>query len=150
MVSFTQAFQLRQEPQTLLSKRQRQRGAAWHSLDRRQRLIGSPQLLRQRQQRRVGEQGLQRQLPFHLLQTVGQTHRQQRVAPVQRSYRGDLPAPRSAARARSRQQRFVFTLRRFIRRLALRPCGSGNARRSSLPFGDSGNAATTTQADGTI
>ncbi len=49
-----------------------------------------------------------------------------------------------------RQQRFVFTLRRFIRRLALRPCGSGNARRSSLPFGDSGNAATTTQADGTI
>ncbi|CVB13756.1 Uncharacterised protein [Serratia marcescens] len=122
MVSFTQAFQLRQEPQTLLGKRQRQRGAAWHSLDRRQRLIGSPQLLRQCQQRRVGEQDLQRQLPFHLLQTVGQTYRQQRVpSQFEEVIVAADPLHVQQLAPDRRQQRFVFTLRRFVRCLALRP-----------------------------
>ena len=82
-------------------KRQRQRGAAWHSLDRRQHSSVLRSCCANANSVGLANRVPQRQLPFHLLQTVGQTHRQQRVAPVQRSYRGDLPAPRSAARARS-------------------------------------------------
>ncbi len=116
MVGFAHPLQLGQEPQTLLSKRQRQFPIARHR-QHRDRFLRRRNLQRlgQHVQHRTGEQRLQRQLPSGLLHAVRQAHRHQRMpAQFEEVVVTANPFYAQQLMPDSRQQIFCLALRRRI------------------------------------